>query len=101
MDVFPKYIIEDGALIISKVTFHKDMVIEKDLVRGGGMYNYDGETFTLYDESSDFGRASLEDVQKAVDNHKVFTHQYDDEHDISTSYKFIYEAEDGELIKLN
>ena len=100
MDVFPKYIIEDGALIISKVTFHKDMVIEKDLVRGGGMYNYFDNTIILSGESVDFGRATLEDVQKAVSDGKVFTHPYGDD-DISKEYKFLYITESGETIKLN
>ena len=100
MDVFPKYIIEDGCLIISRVTFHKDMVIEKDLVRGGGMYVFSHEVYTLYGESVDFGRATLEDVQQAVTNHKVFSHQYDED-DMSVKYKFLYEDEDGKIIELN
>lgn len=34
MDVFPKFIIEGNNLIIAKVAFHKDLVIDKDKVKG-------------------------------------------------------------------
>lgn len=69
-DVFPKFIVEDGKLVIEKITFHKQLVVNKDNVRGGGWFHFIPETKTilLYGSSSDFGKAKLEDVSKAVVN---------------------------------
>lgn len=73
-DLFPKYIIEDGNLILSKVSFHKEMICDPDKVQGGGWFRYNSETktFTFHGDSHDFGQATLEDVTKAVKECKVF-----------------------------
>lgn len=106
MDLFPKYIVEiDDELgvcvIISKCTFHKELVTNKDMVRGGGMfkYNSDKNTFTFSGSSHDFGMAKLEDVQKAVLEDKVFTNPYLS-HSIAKKHKFIYDT-GSEKIELN
>jgi hypothetical protein len=101
-DIFPKYIIEDGALIISNVTYHKEMVIDKTKVSGGGWFvmNNEHKTLLFRSYSADFGRATLEDVKKCVEDKKVYTNPFS-EHDISDQYKIYYETESGEIIPLN
>jgi len=95
-DLFPKFIIETddelgNCIIISKCTFHKDLATDKDKVKGGGFFNYNSKnnTFTFSGESHDFGRASLEDIQKAVDEDKVFTNPYLTR-SIAKKHKFFY-----------
>ena len=69
----PKWIIEDGELIIGKVAFHKDLALDKTKVKGGGWFSFDSKknTFYLYASSEDFGYAKLEDVKNAVESGKV------------------------------
>lgn len=71
---FPKFIIEDGCLIIAKVLYHKQLVENKDNVRGGGWFRYDRieNTFTFHGQSEDFGKATLEDIKKCVDEGRVY-----------------------------
>lgn len=97
----PKFIIEDGNLILSKCTFHKELVTEKEKVQGGGWFklNYEEKTFTFYDDSHDFGIAKLEDVQKAVEEGKVYTNKRLT-HSIADKFKFLYDT-GSELIPLN
>lgn len=97
----PKYIIEDGNLIISKCVFHKDIVTDKEKVQGGGWFklDYENRTFTFYDDSHDFGKAKLEDVKKAVLEGKVYTNNRLT-HSIATQFKFLYNT-GSELIPLN
>lgn len=92
-DIFPKFIIEDGALIISKVTYHKEIVIEKEKVQGGGWFRWNKE-FTMcifYGDSHDFGKARIEDIQKAVLDGKVYTNPYS-EHSIANKFDFGYDT---------
>lgn len=100
--VFPKYIIEDGAIIISKVAYHREMVVDKTKVRGGGLFllNREDKTLKLSGESYDFGRATLENVKECVENKKVYRNQYSED-DISQKYKISYESESGEITELN
>lgn len=101
MDLFPKFIVEDGNVIISKVTFHKEMVTEKEKVQGGGSYRYNHEanSFTFYGESYDFGPAKMEDIKKAIEEDKVFTNPlcY---RSIAKDHDFYYDTQ-SEIIKLN
>ena len=99
MDVFPKFIIEDGNLILSKVTYHREMATNPDNVKGGGWFNYKDGTFTLSGESHDFGPAKLEDIKKAVEEDKVFTNP-SCIHSIANDNKFVYDTK-SELIPLN
>jgi hypothetical protein len=102
-DLFPKFIIENDNLIISKVTFHKDMVSNVDKVRGGGWFKYDhpNRTYTFYGKSEEFGYAKVEDIKKCIENGMVFTNKYLI-HDISKKFKFVYDYKDGsEIIYLN
>ena len=106
MDLFPKYIIETDdelgdCLIMSKCTFHKDLVIDKDKVKGGGMfkYNFEKNTFTFHGESHDFGPAQMEDIKKAVEDDKVFTNPYLTR-SIAKRHKFLYDTQ-SEIIELN
>jgi len=105
-DLFPKYIIETddelgNCLILSKCSFHHELVTDKEKVHGGGWYKVDLEKkiFTFYGDSHDFGQASLEDVKKAVEEDKVFTNPYLT-HSIAKDFKFKYDT-GSELIDLN
>lgn len=79
MEVFPKFIIETDpelgkCLIIAKCNFHKQLVVDKDKVSGGGWWRLNKETNTiiLYGDSHDFGRASIEDITECINNGMVF-----------------------------
>ncbi len=78
MEKFPKYIIEDGKLVIGKVTFHKELAMDKSKVKGGGWFRFDSETntFTFSGDSHDFGKASFEDVKDCVLNKKIYRDLY-------------------------
>lgn len=78
MEKFPKFIIEDGNLIISKVTYHKEIATDIKKVKGGGWYriNLDEKTIIFHGESHDFGKALLEDVKTCVENKLVFSDKY-------------------------
>lgn len=102
MDVFPKFIIEDNKLIISKCTYHKELVTDKEKVQGGGWFIYDHKfkSFTLYGSSHDFGEATIENIKKCILDDNVFTNTYLT-HSIANKYKFIYKTDSNELIDLN
>lgn len=75
MEKFPKFIIENGNLILMKVTYHSEIVTDKTKVKGGGWFTYKTETntFTLSGDSHDFGKASIEDITKCVLGGRVFS----------------------------
>ncbi len=107
MDVYPKFIILDDVLIISKVTYHKhilceevDPVAEKHRIKGGGWFTFEHRTntFTFFGDSTDFGRAKLEDIQKAVDEGKIFTNVYQT-HSIANDHNYAYDT-GSEIIPL-
>ena len=102
MDVFNKFIVEDGCIILSKVTYHKELVTNKELVKGGGSWKFDDDykTISFFGSSHDFGAVEPEDIQKAVTDCKVFETQYSDE-DMSKDYKFVFYTECGDIFKLN
>jgi hypothetical protein len=73
-DVFPKFIVEGNNLIIGKCTFHKQLVTDKEQVKGGGMWEWDrdNKTFMLYGDSHDFGAVAYEHVRACIDAGNVF-----------------------------
>ena len=101
MDKFPKYVIEGKDLILAKVSYHKELVNHKELVKGGGWfrYNHDSRTFVLGGESHEFGRASLEDVLACVEADRVYTNVFRT-HSIANDFKFQYDRQ-SELVDLN
>lgn len=73
-DVFPKFIVEGNNLIIAQCAYHKDLVTDKDQVKGGGFWKWDRERkeVTLFGESHDFGQASAEDIKACIEAGNVF-----------------------------
>lgn len=73
-DLYPKFIIIDGDLILSKVKYHKDIlgstedpIKAKDRIKGGWYrFSNKSNTFTFYGESTDFGPASIESIQTTM-----------------------------------
>lgn len=74
MDVFPKFIVEGDCLILGKCTYHKQLAINKDDVKGGGMWEWDrgNKSFLLYGDSTDFGYASPEAVKACIEAGNLF-----------------------------
>jgi hypothetical protein len=103
MDLFPKFLIEDGDLIIRKVTYHKDILTSSDVskVKGGGWFRVDSETMTMifWGDSHDFGRASFEDIKSCIDSGRVFTDSLR-VNNVSKKWKFKYDNH-GEIINLS
>ena len=66
MDIFPKFIVEGNNLIICKCTYHRQLVTNEEEVKGGGWFQFDRDTptFTLSDDSHQYGKASIEDIKK-------------------------------------
>ena len=75
MDVFPKFIIEAGALIIGKVSYHHQLVTNKADVKGGGWFKYGKEDrhIIFYGDSQDFGKAKLEDIKPCIESGQVYS----------------------------
>ncbi len=74
MEKFPKFIIEGENLILMKVTFHKDIAVDKTKVKGGGWFRYlvHTDNFVFYGESDDFGKSTLDDIKKCVEKGNVY-----------------------------
>jgi hypothetical protein len=89
-DLHPKFIIEDGNLIISRCNFHKDIVCEEEKVKGGGWFKIKNGEITFYGSSDDFGAASLEDIKKCVEEGRVYSN-YTCTHSIINKYNFLYD----------
>jgi hypothetical protein len=109
MDVFPKFIIETDnqegdCLIIGKCTYHKQLATDTSKVKGGGWWSLDTDTenfiITLFGDSSDFGRAEVNDVVNCVKNKKVFTNRTLTRN-IAEKYKFKYRDVYDKIIDLN
>lgn len=104
MDKFPKFIIETDdelgdCLILSKCTYHKDLVTDPTKIKGGGWFSYNDGTFILYGSSHEYGIASLEDIKYCVENDKVFTNPML-VYSVATRHKFVYRSDD-EFVNLN
>lgn len=53
MDVFPKFIIEEDSekgccLILSKITYHRELVANEENVKGGGWFRIKGKNKNRY-----------------------------------------------------
>jgi len=98
--LFPKFIIEGDALIIQKAKYHKDIVTDRKLVKGGGWFRYSQEQnrFTFYGSSEDFGAAKFEDIKKCVEEKKVFTGR-GKRRNISDEHNFAFDTQ-TEIIPL-
>jgi hypothetical protein len=90
---FPKFIIEDGKLILGNVKYHNDFVTDKTKVIGGGWFKLkEGEnTYILSGDSHEFGRAKMEDVNKCIISDNVFEFGST----ISIAKQFTFEYRDG------
>lgn len=107
MDIFLKFIIETDSeegdcLIVSKCTFHKQLAVDTDNVKGGGWWELDEETMTitLYGNSNDFGSPELDDIKSCIDRKKVFTNSSLCNY-LGDRFNFQYRKGNGEIIKLN
>jgi hypothetical protein len=107
MDVFPKFIVEHDdelgfCLIMAKCTYHKQLVTKADNVHGGGWWKMDHEIkmITFNGKSEDFGKATIENIQKCIKSKNVYTNS-----SLSTrrfeDFTFYYRKDDGEIINLN
>ena len=75
MDVFSKFIIEDGNLILSRVTYHKQIATDHSKVKGGGWFRREENKFIFYGDSQDFGKAKIEDIQECIKSGNVFSNK--------------------------
>lgn len=68
LEIFPKWIIEDGHLVIGKVTNHRDLAVNTANVKGGGWFEVDltNKTILLYGSSSDYGYTEVSDIKAAI-----------------------------------
>lgn len=80
MDVFPKFIIEydsilGDCLILAKVTYHRQIAVNINNVKGGGWFIMDrvNKNITLHGESEQFGKASIDDIMNCINANNVFT----------------------------
>lgn len=96
MDVFPKFIIEFDAefglcLILSNVTYHKELTCFPENVKGGGFYHIADKTITFSGESSDFGEATIEDILTCINTGNVYASPIlDPEYSIVNQFNFNY-----------
>lgn len=104
MDYFNKFIITNGILVIGKVTYHRDLIWDKEteVITGGGSFdiNFEDKIMTFYGESNDFGKAKIEDIKKCIDEHQVYSNPLQ-HYEISEKYKFKYRDIYGEVVDLN
>ena len=106
MDVFPKFIIETDSeegdcLIIAKCTYHKQLATDLTKVKGGGWWTLDRDNsvFTLYGDSYDLGRATIEDITSCVQRKKVFSTR-SLLGNLTDDFKFQYKNDVGEIIHI-
>ena len=71
-DVFPKFVIEDGDLIIANCTYHKEMLNDVTKVKGGGFWHRVNDFYIFSGESCHYGKAKIEDIKACVANKRVF-----------------------------
>ncbi len=105
MELFNKFIIETDdqkgdCLIIAKCTYHKQLVVNTEKVKGGGWWYLDGyKKIILHGESYDFGRANIEDISNCIKLKRVFRTK-SLLWDMTDDYSFKYKNEVGEIIDL-
>ena len=71
-ELYPKFVLVDSGLIITKCKYHRDIVPPRENCHGGGWWIRNEDTFTLYSSSDEFGYADLEVVQKHINEGNVF-----------------------------
>ena len=100
MNLFPKFIVEDGNLIMGKVEIHRNLVTDDAKVSGGGFFNYDynNRSFIFSGYSFEYGKAMYDDIRECVLNNKVFSNKYLT-HNISKDYTFYYNT-GTEIVKI-
>lgn len=103
MDVFPKFIIETDEsgdyLVIAKCTYHKQLAYDISKVKGGGWWSMKDDTFTLFGDSHDFGRAKLEDIEECIKKGRVYS-SYLQTRSLAKDFKFKYRDQVGDIIDL-
>jgi len=69
-----KYIVEDDCIVMAKCDYHKQLVIDNTKVQGGGMFTLDTKkkTIIFYGDSYKFGGVDKEDMQRAVNDKKIY-----------------------------
>jgi len=90
----PKYIIENGNLILAKVKYHRQLALDennKENIKGGEWFLFkpNDNKFIFHSDSHDYGQASLEDVRGCVENGRIFTGKCLSRN-ISFQHKFAY-----------
>ena len=71
-DVFPKFIIEDGDLIIANCSYHEEIATNVKEVKSGGYWQRVNDFFIFSGNSFQFGKAKIEDIKACIENKKVF-----------------------------
>lgn len=97
MEVFNKFVIEDGNLVIAKCSYHNQLVhrsSNKDIRGGLWMIDRGTNTVTLYGSSDQFGMATMEAIKECIDKGEVYTNKYST-HSIADKYNFNYEYWEG------
>ena len=91
MALFKTFIIEDNCLIMITVTYHSQIVTQKNKINGGDRFleNKLSNIYTFYGNSKDYGKASVEDIQACINNGKVFFSVYKTTN-ISGNHNFLY-----------
>lgn len=69
----PKFIMEDGNIIIGRADFHRDLAWDTTKVQGGGWWKREDDTFIFYGASTDFGTVDLDELNQAVKDDKVYS----------------------------
>jgi hypothetical protein len=92
-NLYPKFIVEGDCLIMSAVTFHKELATVKTLVKGGGWYKQEENKITFYGRSYDFGEATPEDILSCIVAGNIFGDKKK-KNRLSEAYKFFYENDD-------
>lgn len=99
MEKHLKFIIEDGNIVIGRVSFHRDLSNEFNQVKGGGRFVFDylNKTITFFGRSEDFGEATFGQIReclitgKVIERHRVWK-------DYREEYNFLYDT-GSEILK--
>lgn len=91
--MYPKFIIQGNSLILSKVTYHKELLDGSEQIKGGGRFrfNKDENSFTFYGDSFDFGQAKFDDIKACVEAGHVYSNKFKT-HSIADEHKFYYDT---------
>jgi hypothetical protein len=94
--LFPKFIIENGYLVIGRVTYHEHLLETKwDNVSGGGFWSEENKKVILQ-ESNDFESVDINELKYIIQNNKIKLKLWNKE----ISDKFSFKNKNGELIEL-